>query len=331
MPLFLREMKLMTEFVLHVGLSKSGTATLQRTIFREHSQIYNLGKNVSLDVPKGCRSQQIYQLLDPLLWHPSTLTNFDELRRQYASLVITEATDKQVAVGSWEALGDTENHQFEQMINRVVRVAPDMKMMISLRNPLNWMGSLYLQELQGHYVKKNRDDVFRGRPYLSFDEWIARKTGNRPIRDWLAHVENIKSAISLLGRERVGVFLFEQLRSEPSEYYAAIASFLGIDKDETLRLSAESHYNKRLLKTEVDYAEKVNASFLSRHRWRNQNKKERKMAMQKHVQSSGEDRTPAKANLSEFWRDQVVDGTRKDYHWLSRELGLDLAQYHYPL
>ncbi|MFM8173338.1 MAG: hypothetical protein ACKN81_07315, partial [Pirellulaceae bacterium] len=49
--------------VLHIGLPKTGTTTLQTLLFEHHSGIGYLGKNRGFPGEKNCRSQQIYELL----------------------------------------------------------------------------------------------------------------------------------------------------------------------------------------------------------------------------------------------------------------------------
>lgn len=57
-----------TRLLLHVGLSKTGTTTLQRALFANHPEISYLGKYVPSKAPKGCLSQDVYDFLNPLLW-----------------------------------------------------------------------------------------------------------------------------------------------------------------------------------------------------------------------------------------------------------------------
>ena len=55
--------------VLHVGLTKTGSTTLQTGLFARHSQVYFLGKRTQKrDEENGCRSHTVYEIFRPLLW-----------------------------------------------------------------------------------------------------------------------------------------------------------------------------------------------------------------------------------------------------------------------
>jgi len=55
-------------FLLHIGLPKTGTTTLQRSLFTSHPAICYFGKYPKNKIPNGCQSQEIYKFLNPLIW-----------------------------------------------------------------------------------------------------------------------------------------------------------------------------------------------------------------------------------------------------------------------
>ena len=57
--------------ILHVGLEKTGTTTIQKSFFATHPEIYYIGKYVRKKIPKGCLSQEIYNFMNPLIWNIS--------------------------------------------------------------------------------------------------------------------------------------------------------------------------------------------------------------------------------------------------------------------
>jgi hypothetical protein len=321
----------MKAFVLHVGLPKTGTSTLQKTVFKSHPEIFYLGKNLETDIPRGCRSVEVHKLLDPLLWHPHGAPKAEVLHSLYKANVLDQVSDNQVVLASWEALGNGDKRKFEGLMSRVTSVTGSMKLMIGLRNPLTWVGSEYLQGVQGQYMRSSRGKHFKHRPFISFEIWLQNHTGRRGVEKWLSYAENVKSAISTLGRENVGIFLFEDLISNPEAYYLSIAEFLEIDKEQVLSLSRESHYNKRLLTAEVEHIQYIDSSSSLRRRWKTQDITERRRELQKYLKSTNANLSPAKVVLSKEWQQKISEGTRNGNQWLASELGLDLEKHDYPM
>ena len=56
--------------LLHLGLAKTGTATLQRALFLKHPQVHYLGKIVGVknNTKEDCLDDTTYKILEPILW-----------------------------------------------------------------------------------------------------------------------------------------------------------------------------------------------------------------------------------------------------------------------
>ena len=234
-------------------------------------------------------------------------------------------------VASWEALGTAQPAKFCKMLNRVKSVVDDVGLLFVLRNPLTWAPSLYLQNVQGNYVRNNRRR-FASTPYLSLGSWMeSHATRSGDLCTWLCHSTNIQTAVSLLGRENVGVFLYEELSNQPNTYFTSLARFLGIDAQESLRLVLGSHFNPRLLQAELEFIEQVGNSLPGKIRWRFSQPAQRRRAMKAYLAKQGHPTQPARILLTEEWQERVSEATRAGNQWLASELGLDLAAHGYPI
>jgi hypothetical protein len=311
-------------------MSKTGTTTLQHAVFAAHSEIYYLGKFRATKHPRGCRSREVYNLLAPLIWHQGKVRDWQVQQDRYATLIDDQAGQDQVVVASWEGLGGGPADVYRTMIADLRRMNPGLAVLMCVRNPLKWLPSQYLQEIQGQYLKKNRDHSFHGRAWLSFDDWMDRKAALiGGIRKWCSYVDNCGSAIKLLGKENVGVFLFEELVNDPTRYYTAVSDYLGVDAEETIRLAADAHRNPRLTETEVDFIRGVDGSLLRRLLWRMQTPKARKQNMRRATNDQGES-AGARVQLSAELKDRIAAGTRDCSLWLQDDLGLPVKEYDYP-
>jgi hypothetical protein len=320
----------MSNLVLHFGLPKTGTTTLQRTLFHHHSEVFYLGKYVPSDTRKGCLSEQVYRWLEPLLWKTDSVINIDQHRAEYARIREQARPGEHVTVCSWESLGMSENTLFRKRLERIISVCGDVKLQMTLRNPLTWLPSSYLQELQGNFTKR-KADIFGRRAFMAFDDWLSfhqRRRGS--LAGWLDYAGNIRSAAQMLGKSNVSISLFEDLVSDPERFYRSIADFLEIDSRESLELAASHHYNTRLSKSDVKYMQAVNSSLPSRLRWLLSSARKRRSRMPTVSDSAISVSEPARVSLSASWQQKVAEATREGHHLLAREFGLELERHGYP-
>lgn len=318
--------------VLHLGLPKTGTKTLQHALFRQHSQVHFLGKYVPGNHAKGCLSTEVYHFLDPLLWRNYGQLDLAKHRSRFEELMASASSEKRVTVGSWETLANADRENFYRMLERTVDVCGRARLMVCLRDPISWLPSLYLQHVRGHFVKRNRKYYFGNRAFLELKTWLQmqeRRHGG--ISRWLSYASNIQIAVKMLGKENVGVFLFEDLRSDPESYYRSIAEFLGIEPEECLKLTGSSHLNLRLLQSDMDYIRQVDSIWHERLRWRLSTPDERRGRLPQRRRSARNQSEPARVELNDECREKVSNGTREGNRYLTDEFELDLASYGYPL
>ena len=213
------------------------------------------------------------------------------------------------------------------MMQKVVSVFGGCRIMITLRNPLTQITSEYLQHLRGHFVRRNRS--FMGRSvFVEFEEWYgtflaARRNGS----NLFCYSETIQAARSLVGKENVGVFLFEELIEDQSGYYRAICSFMGIDSEEGLTLVREKHVNKRISQYQVEWLKKMDCSFWKRMALLSMNSRWRRRLFQ----NCEDESAPAMVSMPSKVELQIADATRPGNRWLAEHLALPLDRYGYPL
>ena len=92
-----------------------------------------------------------------------------------------------------------------------------------------------------------------GQPYIDIDEWLKRKIAKRKSLDNLfTYSRNIQTAVNLLGKENVGIFVFGELADNPDQYYSAICNFIGIDVTQGLELVRQKHLNQRITQAQLE-------------------------------------------------------------------------------
>ena len=322
----------MSEFVLHVGMTKSGTTTLQ-DLFALHTQIHTLGKTKHVNVPGGFLNEDVRTFLTPLLFSgPRDDINLPELQRQYREVILPEAEPGQVVVASWEGLANRPPAKFTARVERIRSVVGPCKILFTLRDPVKWAASWYLQTLKNNFIRRTGDRKFQGKPYLDFETWFHVRIAERKTVDRLfCCPENIRRTVALLGASSVGVFPLEELAADTESYFTRLAEFVGIDSVETIRLAGGSHHNPRLLEAELEYIRQVGSDPARTGAWAEQSADERRAALKEHLAANGQSSEPAHIEVPESLREQIIDANRSGNRWIESELGIDMKSYGYQL
>ena len=320
----------MTGIVLHIGLSKTATTTLQRAVFQNHSQIYYLGKIAGSRHGRQCASADTYDFLAPLLWRTDQPCDIAAARNFYAETLGPRAGANQVILGSWEGLGQQGIASFETSIQRLVAVCGVCKILISLRNPVTRLPSMYLQHLRGNQKQL-------ARKFVTFDEWLdSQEQQLGSLRDVFAYREYVEMAVRLLGAANVGVFLFEAFQSDPEQYLGDVSDFLGIDARETIDLAEGQHLHTRLFESQVSRMRAIHSSPAGRLAWRLSSVERRKRTIgfsdtDGVIESTVAGDSPASVKLSAETMQRISDASREGNNWLANELHLELKKYGYAL
>lgn len=313
--------------IIHLGLPKTATTTLQNTLFASHSQIFYLGKKPKSDSFKGCVTEDWCELLKPMIWEVNHSCDLDQLRSRYDEKIRTENIEGKKIIGSWEALSRRPIQMNLEMAKRISGVSGGCRLMIALRNPLAHLPSLYLQHIRGNFLRRNR--AFMGNSsFMEIDEWyskmIAKRSGLAGVN---GHLETIRLAAELLGKENVGVFLFEDLMKDPNRYYQSICEFIGVDVEEGLSLVGEKHLHKRISQEQLDWLRALNSSTWRKLWLRCSGHDRRRMAFNRFENDS----SPARVKLSGAMTEAISAATKDGHRWLVDHYGLPLETHGYPL
>jgi hypothetical protein len=313
------------ELVLHIGMPKTGTTTLQKLLFENHSGIYFLGKKYQLPYGRNCRSELVYQLLNPLLWEHSQVPDLEVAKRFFEELERNGDSEK-VIVGSWESLCSSAISFHIESLRRIIAIFGACKIMICLRSPNQLIASRYLQSLRGRQSLKNRRIMGRNW-YLDIDQWMEKWHASGSFQRFLSYGQRIRDSIDLLGKENVAVYLFEDLCQDQNHFTQSVCKFLGVDEQEGVRWMNEGHLHTRLTQGQVDFLKRIQSSFWTRW-WANRQSPEKQREM---IEQHGSEGVPAKAELPKHWLPKIADATRDGNRWLVDNLQLPLEKYNYPL
>lgn len=309
----------MTDFVLHTGLSKTGTTTLQHG-FSRHAGVHYLGKSADYPGPEGSRSQEVFRSLNDVLWRKPLPEEESQPPFQPLEIILqSPAAAGRVTVASWEGLGSRPSAFFNGLLARLQAACPQVRLLCCLRDPASWLVSTYLQHLRGQFLKRSRDTIFNDRPWLPIGDWLERSAASG-LHGLVWQRANIRAAVEALGPEQVGVFSFEQLQAEPEAYYRAVSAFVGIDADELLSHLKTEHRNPRLTQAAFDFMQHVAETPALYDSWRNQSPAERRTSLRS-ATARNSSAASVGMSLPATWRQRVNDLLAVDTAWVNSALG----------
>jgi hypothetical protein len=165
-------------------------------------------------------------------------------------------------------------------------------------------------------------------PYIDIDEWLKRKVSNNlTLEEAFPYSQNIQAAVNLLGKENVGVFVFEELINDPDRYYSAICDFIGIDVSQGLELTRKRHLNKRITQGQVEYMQWLSNSTLYKLFLKFMGLQTRRRLLD----ANASDGVSAKVSLPTQWEQGISDATLVGNRWIAANYNLSLEKYDYPL
>jgi hypothetical protein len=183
----------MTSTVLHIGYQKTASTTLQKEVFPNLPNSYDLRSHPAFRT--FVRSIEN----DDDSEYPATRWRalFSELAQSGRPPILI-SRENFCQVPHWPRTAD-----------RLHALAPDARVLLIVRNQGTIMPSLH-----GQYLK--------GGGYLGFIEWVDSVRS----ADWLQYDQVVDRYDQLFGRESVRVMAFEQLRIDPAGFMNDICQFV---------------------------------------------------------------------------------------------------------
>lgn len=319
----------MKDMVVHIGMSKTGTTTLQRAVFEKHSQVCYLGKIYKSPHSWGCGSEDIYDFLSPLLWPANHPLDVASAKKFFNETLLSEAGADRQIVGSWEGLSQQGIDIFKTSVERLQAVCGSCRIMITVRNPVARLPSMYLQHLRGNHAQLENS-------FISFEEWLGSEAQRRGGLDQVfGYRDYIEIAINQFGKDNVGVFVYEHFQADANQYLQEVSGFLGIDPAETIALADGQRLHSRLSASQLARMEELNSSLLGRLRWWLASGQKRKELVgfsdPNQAHSSDSAGAAAQVELSPEVIERIENAARSGNRWLVEHLGLELEAYGYPL
>ena len=200
-----------------------------------------------------------------------------------------------------------------------------------VRHPLRLIESLYFHRLR-QYARKGMSPHMRdrlgGRLYFDVNEWLeANLEVQVGVFNLLDYARTIQVYCRILGRENVGVFLFEELTRDLEATIQRVCNYMDVSPATGLDLAGDGPVNPRWTEKEVVRLKEISSS-----RW--QSVVFRAMGMRRRDRMLAVQGSSPAARLDwsgSGWTYRIERQTAEGNRWLAQTFGLPLARYKYPM
>jgi hypothetical protein len=239
-----------SELYIHLGYPKTATTTFQQHVFPRQRDIVYLGKTIP---SFRYTDPALFPLIDALMTADSVTYDGTAALREVMRIHREEAGARPLLISSESFLHVTAADP-GVVAERVKAAFSPCKVIITIREQRSLLRSFYgLHGRFGQYLFVTKAELEPFRLPLAMDHWLELNFRacfrNLPA---LLHYDAIIAYYSaLLGKENVGVFLFEELKQAPESYIARLAAFMGCDAEAMLSVARGRHEHTGLTRAEL--------------------------------------------------------------------------------
>ena len=320
--------------VIHIGLPKTATKTLQWRLFAGHSEIYYLGR---FDGPvfngqyiefDACRDRSVQSIMKQVAYDNIDNPDFPRCRKTLSEVLAPAHERNLLPVWSWESYSTDILDKRRVRARNLKEVFGEARIIMTLRNPVTLLESTYFQILK-------RDNVGArghwGMPpyYVSIDDWLETEF-NREVLPHLQYAETLQAYIEQFGIDNVSVFLFEELLADKRAFSNSVCAAMGIDPDEGCQLMEANTDNERWTASQLEALKQVKGSFFKSLRFRYTHKHIRRQILDMGKKSGTHIEEPkARAPISAGWQRRIYEFVEQGNRWIEENFDLPLDKHGY--
>jgi hypothetical protein len=212
-------------YILHLGLPKTATTSLQKDVFpRLPGIMLSLREQPG---PAALLEQVRYRAQDATALAVSEARYLAELRRRFRNAPPGPSQHRTILVSNENVIGPHPDGP-AALIHRIKAVCPDARVMITLREPVDFLRSIFRQELD-NLVSAVLAGTQKPVKIKSFDSFIRRSLthGVRGHLAFVHHTEIVDALHACFGRENVLTLRFDMLKTSQVNFLNDLFAFVG--------------------------------------------------------------------------------------------------------
>ncbi len=224
--------------LIHIGLPKCGSTTLQDRLFATHERFVYLGR-----IKNGYRDAAVRELFERITFQDSL--DYDAnataalLQLSRAKVAASAAAPQRPVLVSAESLSVEGRTDRRLIAERLHRLFAPARVLIILRAQPAMLQSLYLNHLRGS-----------GQRLVSFEQWLEGAYGGIRFTDMhrvgLNYDELVRLYEDVFGADNVVILPFEQIKDESSPFAPTLAALLDMPAAEVRACLEANVENQRM-------------------------------------------------------------------------------------
>jgi len=319
--------------LIHIGMPKTATKTLQWRLFSRHSEIYYLGRFDGPRFPKEfrigcCRNPTVYRLMNQIAYTNIFEPDFGDCD-QLVNAVLQEAEKRNlVPVWSWESYATDILSKRQVRAKNLKRSFGDATILMVLRHPLKLLESAYFQHLKRENISPKLGR-FRPPYYKTMDQWLEEHFQGE-ILPHLQYGQTAQIFSEYFGPKNIHVLLFEDLVADEKSFFIRICDLAQIDAHEGLDLVKGERDNERWTTHQVETMQQIARSPLRSLLFRFTNRTNRLHML--NLDNNGMPTASghiARAEISPEWQKEIFKVAEQGNRWLEDHMGLPLTRHGY--
>jgi hypothetical protein len=220
--------------LIHIGLPKCASTTLQDRLFASQNRFIYLGR-----IKNGYQDEQTRELFERITFQDSLEYDAKATWILTQRLCAAAADPSRPILVSAESLSVEGRADRRLIAERLHQLFAPAKILIILRSQHSMLQSLYLNHLRA-----------AGQHLVSFEQWIEAAYGGIRFTETHRVGLNYDSLVQLydemFGPENVVVLPFEQISGDNSQFFPMLADMLGMAASEVRECFNRNAENQRL-------------------------------------------------------------------------------------
>ena len=322
---------------IHIGHPKTASTSLQLNLFLNHPEINYLGTAFS----RGAQQKKLEDILAGKELDPGKaqeisdfwrkLLTLDEISYSSSSILdantfkenlVPKVIDKhnKVNVISHEGMTNSCIGDIGLKAKRAHSIFPDAKIILVIRNQIDVLRSLYDMHPTSPFTGVSMGNTLTIESWLDFNfDRIERSYLKGMLYSDIAAYYK-----QLFGERSVGIFVFEQLKVNPDEFSHQLSSFMGIDSSITRKLLSMPPKNTSKDHLVHNFRKKILPGVQFSKILPKETHRQLVNQLTRYAPNK-------KTRVPDFYKEKIGNFYRETNQKLITELGIDVAQYGYPL
>ncbi|NQU59148.1 MAG: sulfotransferase domain-containing protein [Rhodospirillales bacterium] len=202
------------EFYFHIGYQKTGSSTLQQTVFPFINGIYFCGQPYNDKARKWKDFVNLISKMDSLFYEQ------DKVEKLFLKLC-EGIRESKLLLSNENIIAPHESSDMGVVVERIASLSTKPKIVLTIRNQIDIVPSLYMEAF---------GDIANRAHYIS---WLEKNITeyNRCYITKHHYYRLAKLLEKSFGRENICLLLLEELRDDPNYFFKTLSEFMGVTID----------------------------------------------------------------------------------------------------